>query len=390
MMGKGFGLARYVEQLVLNLINIDTDDEFVFFVKDVGQLLEVRGQRSEVVKIDIPWYSLEEQTKLSKVIKRENIDLMHFPHWNVPLFYNDPFIVTIHDLIMFHYPRPEATTLGPLKFWLKDKAHRVVIKNAVKKARHIITTSEFTKHDVHKTLGVPLEKMTTIYQAPFSNHKSKIINHNSVLEKYKIRKPYVIYVGSAYPHKNLEGLLKAWEIFNQKHNNKYSNNSKEAHDPKMCGRTVLGQPYQLVLVGKEDYFWGKLMGSEVRGYGSEVVYTGFVNDQELSFLYDKASLYVFPSLYEGFGLPPLEAMSHCVPVVSSNRTCLPEVLGEAALYFDPENYEQVADVIYTGLTDEDIRFELKEKAREELKRYSSKKLAEQTLDIYSQIINEKS
>jgi len=405
MLGPGFGLARYVEQLVKHLLEIDLKNEYVLFLKDdnfknfspllgegEGEVSDInnphltspyKGEektiddsfyfikqgRVKLVLADIPWYSWAEQIKFKKIIDQEKVDLMHFPHWNVPLFYNKPFVVTIHDLIMYHFPRAEATTLGPLKFWLKDRAHRLLVKHAVKKAKHILITSEFTKQDIHQTLHVPMEKMIVTYQAPFeiSNFQFSISNqtqspNDKVLEKFKVSKPFVLYVGSAYPHKNLERLLKAWQIFTDKHDN----------------------DYQLVLVGKESYFYDRLK-REVEGTQS-IIFTGFVPDDELVELYKQASLYVFPSLYEGFGLPPLEAQKYNVPVVSSNASCLPEVLVDSALYFDPENPDQIADIIWTGLTDNNLRFELQNNAQENLQRFSWQKLAEQTLEVYKKLL----
>ena len=192
----------------------------------------------KIIEANISWYSWQEQFKFKKIIEKEQVDLMHFPHWNVPLFYNKPFVVTIHDLIMYHYPRQEASTHGRFVYWFKDLVHRLVLRHAVKKAKQIIVTSEFTKQDVHQTLGVPLEKMVVIYQAPFT----KIINNQDTNKfqisnfKFQINKPYVLYVGNAYPHKNLEGLLRAWKIFGEKY----------------------GEDYQLVLVGKNNFFYEKL------------------------------------------------------------------------------------------------------------------------------------
>ena len=146
-----------------------------------------------------------------------------------------------------------------------------------------------------------------------------------------------------------------------------------------------------MLVGKDSYFYKKLK-SQITDHRS-LIYLDSIDDEQLSGLYQHARLFIFPSLYEGFGLPPLEAMSHGVPVASSNRSCMPEVLGDAVLYFDPENYEQMADVIYSGLTDEDVRFELRNNARELLKMYSWSKLARETLSVYknykSKITNSK-
>jgi glycosyltransferase involved in cell wall biosynthesis len=359
MLGSGFGLARYVQQLVLHLQKIDKENQYVLFLKSDNWDEVGESDNFKKVLADIHWYGWNEQTKMKTVIKKEKVDLMHFPHWNVPLFYNDPFVVTIHDLIMYKFPRPEATTLGPIKFWLKDMIHRLLVNHAVKKAKYVIVTSEFTRQDVHETLGVDLGKMSVTYQAPFESLKSiKSESQKSFIEKIDLNKPYVLYVGAAYPHKNLERLIKAWKLFEEER----------------------GDDYQLVLVGKQNYFYDKLQ-SKIRNLKS-AIYLGFVPDDELIQLYVNASLYVFPSMYEGFGIPPLEAQQYDVPVVSSNASCLPEVLGESALYFDPENVEQMAEIIYKGLTDKDARFDLKNNARENLKRFSSIKLAESTLEIY--------
>jgi len=264
---------------------------------------------------------------------------------------------------MFHFPRPEATTLGPIKFWLKDFVHRIVIRNAVKKAKHIITTSEFTKDDINKTLGVSMNKMAKIYQAPFTtiNNLQFTINNDVVLSKHNIVKPYALYVGSAYPHKNLDSLLKAWKLFLDKYE----------------------VDCQLVLVGKESYFYNNIKESDIANrLGNRVIFTGFVDDFDLDLLYKQSKLYIFPSLYEGFGLPPLEAIARGLPVVSSSSSCLPEVLGEGALYFDPNNIENIADTINEGLYNEDIRHQLLINGRTELQKYSSEKMAIDTLEIY--------
>jgi glycosyltransferase involved in cell wall biosynthesis len=382
MLGWGSSIGRYIQQLVKNLVEIDTENQYVLFLRkdnwnQVAPYQEFEKKNYEQTEVweegaiflpknfkkvlaDVPWYTLAEQIKMPKIIKQEKVDLMHFPHWNVLLFYRRPFIVTIHDLIMFYYPRAEATTLGPVKFWLKDRAHRTLIRHAVRKAKRIIATSEFTKQDLCKTLNVAGEKVEVIYQSPsVSDKKQETRNKKQVLEKYGINKPFVLYVGAAYPHKNLEGLAKAWQIINEKH----------------------GDKYHLVFVGRESYFYKRLKES-ISNFQFPISFTGFIPDDELATLYLNASLYVFPSLYEGFGIPPLEAMSFGLPVVSSNRSCLPEVLGEAALYFDPENHEQIAEAIYRGLTDENIRLELKQKGRENLGRFSGEKLARMTLEIY--------
>jgi len=370
MMSSSFGIGRYVQQLVKHLLEIDSENEFVLFVnhrdpRDLTLPSPTRRGELKIVVADIPWYVWKEQVKFKKIIDKEKVDLMHFPHWNVPILYNKPFVVTIHDLTMYHFPRPEATTLGPLKFWLKDKAHRMAVRHAVKRAKKIIVTSEFTKQDVHQTLGVQMEEMVVGYQAPFETTEKQERNKYPISNIQYPNCPYVLYVGAAYPHKNLKGLFKAWKIFCEK----YSDG------------------YKLVLVGKDNYFYNNIqyLISNIQS----AIHLNNVSDEELISLYQNARLFIFPSLYEGFGLPPLEAMSHMVPVASSNRSCMPEVLGDAALYFDPENYEQMADVIHRGLIDENVRFELQNNARELLKNYSWNKLARETLGVYKAAINDR-
>lgn len=364
MMGKGFGLARYTEQLILHLLKVDQENEYVFFLR-TENWDQILGTAPRVKKVlaDIPWYTFQEQVQLSRIIKKEKVDLMHFPHWNIPYFYNDPYIVTIHDLIMFHYPRAEATTLGPVKFWIKDLAHRMLLRKIGERAQHIVATSKFTKQDIHKTLQIPLEKMTVTYQAPAFASGATAGKPANVLNKYHITKPYIMYVGAAYPHKNLERLTDAWNMYEQKY----------------------GSTHQLVLVGKENHFYSELKKyHSTNAPQSQVIFAGFVPDEELSDLYTHASLYVFPSLYEGFGLPPLEAMTHNIPVISSKESCLPEVLGNAAHYFDPNSTEELVEAIHIGLTNTVLRETLQANAQIILQKYSWDRLAAQTLAVYKQ------
>ena len=363
MLGSGFGIGRYIEQLLHHLQKSNSPHEFVVFLRKENWDQIGESGRVRKVLADVPWYSAKEQWQLSHILTKERINLMHFPHWNVPLAYRGPFVVTIHDLIMYHYPRPEATTLGPVRFWIKDTVHRRVVAHAVRAASHILTTSEWTRRDIHTTFGAPMEKMTVTYQAPFVHQGGALASREILGERYGIHKPYALYVGAAYPHKNLEGLLEAWKQFQEK-----DDGARE-----------------LVLAGKENYFYTRLR--PLIEQTPTVVYTGFVPDDVLGALYRNAALYVFPSLYEGFGLPPLEAMSYGVPVVSSSGSCLPEVLGEAALYMDPKNPSDMAQKIHTGFSDEDVRATLRMNAKEELRRYSWERLAKETVAVYEKAVN---
>ncbi len=365
MLGPGFGLARYTEQLVKHLEEIDHTNQYVLFMRaENWDNFEPHNPNFTKVLADIPWYSLAEQIKFPAIIKKQKVDLMHFPHWNVPLLYPGRFVVTIHDLIMYHFPRATATTLGPLAYWAKDRLHRLVVKNAVKCASKIIVTSEFTKEDVRKTLGVPEEKMIVTYQAPFpKNNNAQNLSPQEIatfFAEHNINCEYVLYVGSAYPHKNLEALLQGWKIFEDRYD----------------------ENYQLVLVGKDSYFYRELRQTATKYQCKNVIFTGFVPDNELEILYNHASLYIFPSLYEGFGLPPLEAMAHGVPIASSDSSCLPEILQDAAYYFRPTDTRAISDAIEHLLVDKTLRARLIERGQKLCTGYSWEKLARQTLDIY--------
>jgi glycosyltransferase involved in cell wall biosynthesis len=377
---KGKGLGRYTQKLIEELEKIDSKDQYVIFLRQENwSEFEPKSSHFKKVLADFSWYSLAEQLVMPAKIYREGIDLMHFPHFNVPIFYFGPFVVTVHDLILRHFPTRRASTLGPMKYWLKNAAYRIVIWLAIKRAKKIIVPSNHVKKDILNNFGVDEEKIVVTYEgAPEGSSKLKVPAEGEarqrrqssklILNHYKINKPYLLYVGNAYPHKNLENLIEAFRILMEKYN----------------------QDLQLVLVGEEDYFYKRLRAETDAMLFSfrvfnRVVFAGFISDDNLSDLYREAKLYVFPSLCEGFGLPPLEAMAHGIPIVSSYATCLPEVLGEAAIYFDAASAEDMAEKINKVLTDKSLAEKLKIAGYEQIKKYSWQKMAKETLGIYGEI-----
>ncbi|MDO8509518.1 MAG: glycosyltransferase family 1 protein [bacterium] len=350
---KQGGLGRYIEQLIKHLEKIDLTNQYVlFFRKDNWNEFIPTNPNFEKKLADTPWYGWREQTHFLAIINAEKLDLMHFPHWNMPIFYHRPFIVTIHDLIMYHFPRAEASTHGQFIYWLKDSIHRFIIRSACHRARQILTTSEFTKADIVKNLNIDPKKITVTYQAPFE----KITPGKLPLT---IKKPYILYVGNCYPHKNLPRLIEAWQ-------------QVERINPQI----------HLVLVGRENYFYRKLLQSSEYKKCSRVIYLGYQDDTALEAIYENASLYVFPSLYEGFGLPPLEAILRHIPVIASDTSCLPEILGDSAEYFDPADSIAMATKIIQLLNDTEKQKLLINNGQKLLQKYSSDNLARQTLQIY--------
>jgi len=350
------GLGRYLEQLLTHLEKIlatEPNFELVIFLRQENfNDYHPTNIRIKKVLANIKWYTWREQFFLSKIIKKEKIDLMHFPHWNIPLFYHNPFVVTIHDLLLLHYHTRTASTLGPITYFIKNLAYKIVLRHAIKKSKQIITPSEFTKNDIAKIFNIPKEKITVTHLAP-----TKLYSDTS---NKKMAKPYVLYVGVAYPHKNLPLLIDAWKIFCDKY----------------------GNDFQLVLAGKINYFYQQLINKTKKEKITNIIFTNYVSDKELAELYQHASLYIFPSLYEGFGLPGLEAMQYNVPVLSSEYGSLPEVFGKAALYNNFKFPLNVAEIIHQALTDQNLRAQLIGEGQKVIHSYSWDTTAQLTWEIY--------
>lgn len=358
----GKGLGRYVERLVENLEKLDEKNEYTIFLrKENWDYYTPKVSNFKKVLADYKWYSLKEQIMMPWKIRQEKLDLVHFPHFNIPVFCPAKFVATIHDLILLQFPTPRATTLGPLLYKIKYFGYRMVIGLGLRRAKKVITVSECTKKELVNFFKIKPEKIAVTYEACDGVEYGQLkMPEKKNLAKFGITKPYLLYVGNAYPHKNLEGLLK---IF-----------------PK------LNLDCQLVLVGREDYFY-KRMKEEIRGTAMEksVVFTDFVSEAILADLYRNARLYVFPSFVEGFGLPGLEAMSYGLPLAASNSSCLPEIYGDAAIYFDPKNEQGMIEQIRFTWTDEPTREKLIKLGLEQVKKYNWRSLAEETLNIYKDV-----
>lgn len=364
------GLGRYTQKLIEHILRLDQHNQYVIFVQDETAQQIIRKLSSSVTVILAPyrWYTLAEQIFLPQLIAQAKVDLMHFPHFNVPLLYNKPFVVTIHDLIISRFPTERATTLGPLKYRFKQFAYNRVIAHAAHHAKKIITVSEYSKRDIMDYFKLPADRIAVTYEAvePFVEITSAE-PVETILAHYHITQPYLLYVGNAYPHKNLEVLLQVMQQLQQ--------------DQRLF--------FTLVFVGKPDYFYRRLQ-AQARALQLEdvVVFTGFVPDEHLPAIYRQALAYIFPSKYEGFGLPPLEAMSYGIPVLAARSSCLPEILGDAALYFDFQDVSGIIKQIFAVGQNETVRQQLVQRGYEQLHHYHWETLAQQTLQIYESVFTQ--
>ena len=343
----GKGLGRYIQEVVDNVIKMDSYNDYVVFLRkdNFDELVIDEFKNVKKVLVDVQWYSLKEQLLMPFYIWKEKLDLIHFPHFNVPFFVPCKFIVTIHDLILTKFKTVRATTLHPFIYELKNLAYRTIIKRALNKSKRILTVSEFTKNDIVEQFKIKPDKIEVIYEGVANLAKGRDslfvvkLDNNEVLRDYDINYPFLLYVGNAYPHKNLDFLITSFKKVYEKKNN-----------------------LRLVLVGKEDYFYKnikQLVEEEFSNIQDKpVIFSGYVPDDKLEIFYKKALVYVFPSLYEGFGLPPLEAMAKGCPVLSSNVSSMPEILADAALYFNPRDEQDFLNKLDLILKDRDLREKL--------------------------------
>lgn len=359
--GIGTGIGRYSQRLIEELEQIDRENEYRVFLRRENYEL-YRPVNPKFTKVLAPWrwYTLDEQIHFPRAVRSENVDFTHYLHFNVPLTAPRPFIVTIHDLILSKFPTHRASTLEPLTYWFKQLAYRAVIRRAVARSLRVITVTNFTKQDIADHFGYPDDRIEMTYEG-YDIPAERGGDSRSVPQG--IRSPYLICVGNAYPHKNLERLIDAVSVVRSRYKN-----------------------VQLVLVGREDFFYRRLKEFvRSKGYDDFVMFAGYVDDNALDALYRGAALCVFPSLYEGFGLPGIEAMARRVPVVAARASCLPEVYGDAAHYFDPRDVAGMANAIDRVLGDAAYANLLRERGIAQSAMYHWRRMAEQTLTVYNTV-----
>lgn len=361
------GLGRYTLELLKALLPLDLKQKYILLVspktkfdKSLANAIYERENPVEIVEIAARHYSLDEQVKLLRLLKQLKPDLVHFPHFNHPLLYRGKFVVTIHDLTLSQYAERGSK--------IKRALYKKIITHAAKKSEMILTVSDYVKNDIAREFKIPPKKIVTTYNG-IDKKFTKITSARALkkVEKYGLTNPYILSVGQWREHKNLIRLLEAF--------------AEILKDPKFKGKI------DLAFVGREDPKYPRLKQKVVElNLAKSVKVTGFVEDEDLPMIYNCANLFVMPSLSEGFGLPGLEAQACGVPVVSSKKTCLPEVYGKGAIYFDPLDTRDMAEKIQEVLQNRKLADELVREGIENAKKFTWENTAQKTLAVYREIL----
>jgi glycosyltransferase involved in cell wall biosynthesis len=348
--------GRYIERLLHYLQDIDTANDYTVLLTEKDfDTWDPKGKNFTKVITKYKEFSFGEQFGFAWQLKKLKPGLVHFGMIQQPLLYGGRKISTFHDLTSVRYRNPNKSALV---YWLKVVPYIAVIWVASRTNKLLITPTEYVQEDVARFAKISTDKIIVTLEAAdeFKGAASPVMS--------LVGKEFLLYVGRPQPHKNLGRLIEAFALLKNKHPN-----------------------LLLVLAGKRDPIHeAHLAKAKKLGVDNSVVFTGFVSDNELKWLYQQCRAYVFPSLSEGFGLPALEAMMHGAPVVSSNATCLPEVCGDAAKYFNPKNVKDIADSIDLVLSDPDLRKKLTTKGYRRAKQFSWRQMAEKTLDAYEQAL----
>jgi glycosyltransferase involved in cell wall biosynthesis len=346
------GVEHYAKQLILHFAKIDPENRYILYLRTKPQGWFLNLPKNFTVKV-IPFPIFWTQFRLSLEMLLNPVDVLFIPASAIPLIHPKKTVVTIHDLAWKFYPETFTKFMRNFLEWSTGFA--------ASKASNIISVSESTKRDLVKFYGVDEKKVSVVYHG-YENLNTKIQEPNKsqiINSKFKIPDKFVLFLSTLQPRKNLEGLIDAFKMLKTEHSE---------------------LPHKLVVVGRLGWKFEKIL-EKIENNKELVIYLNYVSDADRLQILKSADLFILPSFYEGFGMPILEAFSMGVPVVASNTSSMPEVAGDAAEYFDPNNLESIKKALFKVLTNNQLQDSLKEKGYERLKQFSWEKCAQETLKI---------
>ncbi len=359
---RDFGIGTYIRNILIELSRRDQATEYVVLCRpDDLESGEVLGRNFRMVPETAPTYSVAEQFRIPLALARERVQLVHEPHYVLPPAIRCRSVVTIHDCIHLMFPQYLPSRLA----FAYAKAS---MWSATRTADRVLTVSEASKRDILRFFDIPPERVEVIYNAIDERFLGAAdpTRMDLTRQRYQLDHPFVLYVGNIKPHKNVERLVEAFALARR-------------HAPDDLKLIIIGDELSKYPVLRQSVHRHKL--------DKHVRFLGFQPQETLAAFYRLARAFVFPSLYEGFGLPPLEAMACGTPVVTSNVSSLPEVAGGAALLVDPYDAEAIAGGIVSAVTDEAVRHDLIAKGLARAHDFSWKQSVAKIHEIYMEVAN---
>lgn len=357
VLGTNKALDRYTRSLISELLKVDKRNQYFLFIDDVKKL---NGLESVSYFLLPPKQVLTDHLRFSRLIKDSKVDLVFHPDNTEFLNCHPKSIVTLHDVIPWKFPEMILSQNPLLR--ARQLLYFKLQETALRKASQIITVSENSKKDISEIIGIETEKISVIYEGVEEVFSKKV--NNKVLTNLGITGDYIFYIGGFSPHKNVVNLIKAFALLKD-------------------------MPLTLVLGGKlRETKGGQSSFSEImtiilkENLKGQVIFTDFLDDSDLATLYQNAKVFVYPSIYEGFGFPPLEAMMASVAVIASGRGSLHEILGDAYLQTETTNEKDLADNIRKLLIDKKLAGDLIAKGKRQVAKYTWEKTAKETIAVF--------
>ncbi len=362
-----FGVGTYIRNVVRTLGRLDRTDQFFLIgpptrIHEIGEL----PSNFQTIPILSPERTITGYREFREALSHLQCDLVHIPNlFAVPRFLPCPYVMTVHDMLE-HLSRSREQGA------LLRSAHLQLTKRVLGRAARIFAVSRFTKSEMEKLFGIPSDKIEVVYNAideRFLHGHASRADRELIAQRYQVNYPFLLYAGRISAHKNVARMIEAFSALKAE-----------------LEKDALYSDLKFIIIGDDLSGNPDLRRTVVRsGVQNDVRFLGFVPIEVLRIFYDQAKVFVFPSLYEGFGLPPLEAMAHGTPVIASNVSSLPEVVGNAAVLVNPENVFEIMRAIHRVLVDKALRDRMKERSYQQAAKFSWEKSVRRILDVYQKV-----
>src|SRR5579863_2266172 len=362
-----FGVGTYIRNVVRTLGRLDRENKYLL-IGPPAKVLEIGAlpPNFHAVPLTAPERSVHGYREFRTALQRLNCDLVHIPNlFSIPRALPCRYVMTVHDMLE-HMSRAREQSC----FW--RSLHFQLTKRVLSGASRIFAVSNFTRNEIAKLFDIPSDRIEVVYNAideRFLHGHASAADRDLIAQRYQVTYPFLLYAGRISPHKNVVRMIEAFSALK-------AELEKDQVYPDL----------KLIIIGDDLSGNPDLRRTVIRsGVQNDVRFLGFIPIDVLRIFYDQAKIFVFPSLYEGFGLPPLEAMAHGTPVVTSNVSSLPEVVGDAAVLVNPENVFEIMRALHCVLMDRALRDRMKERGYQQATRFSWESSVRRILDIYRQV-----